>query len=180
MTRPLAQETVKFGTLLALETVALVAWFSGVSGLVTWWFYGTCLELFGPGPVAWFTNSDQELSYGVMGRGYHIEYWCTPTSIWTGGFLLLWAGAPTWRSLLKRSILYAASTFVALAANFVLSVWLHPHVPGWYSGHIPGTVIIYVTAFIVGLVWIFRAPAAAGPGRRRDGVLAPGVPAPSR
>lgn len=152
--------------LLALQTIALVAWFSGASSVLTWWFYGACLELLGPGPVRWLT---EPLRYEILGRGYRIDYWCTPTSIWTGGFLLLWAGAPDVGRFLRRAAVYSVVTFAALALNVVLSIWIHPHVPGWYWGHIPGTVVIYVSAFVACLAWILpRSPASARrhPARR--------------
>jgi hypothetical protein len=151
--------------LLALQTIALVAWFSGASSVLTWWFYGGCLELLGPGPIRWLTDP---LRYEILGRGYRIDYWCTPTSIWTGGFLLIWAGARDVGTLLRRAAVYSTATFAALALNVVLSIWIHPLVPGWYWGHIPGTVIIYVSAFVVCLAWIFpRSQALQRRGRAR-------------
>ncbi len=95
---------------------------------------------------------------GVGGAGgerlYSVGHWCTPTNLWISAAVLMAAAHPSPRRFLRAFIPYAIVVSVLITANVLLSFALHPHVPSWNWGHIPGTFVLYVGAFIWCVRWV--------------------------
>ena len=82
----------------------------------------------------------------VAGYTYRIVFWCTPTTLACIGLVLLWLRS---RSVLHFALLTPTAliaAMLALACNFIASVWLREFGLSWQQAHKPGLYLIYICA----------------------------------
>jgi hypothetical protein len=131
----------------AVEVLIAMTWYlkwpiAACAALQTW-----AVNNFGP-CAAERVGEDM---FSTCGKLYRVVHWCTPVWIWTGVlFMFTFTGMRAVRALLFT----AALSCVALGgsiANTVLSVWLVRTEWSWYIIHTPGTVIVYLSVYLIAL-----------------------------
>jgi len=89
-------------------------------------------------------------------RLYSVGYWCTPTNLWVSAALLLSAARPGSLRFLAVFAVFSLVVSALMIVNVLVSFAVHPHVPSWNWGHIPGTFLLYTGAFFWCVRWVRR------------------------
>ncbi|GEM_PF-3559329 len=135
----------RLATMFAMQSVIWGLYIAGLSSQASLAAYTAAARWFGPSSVR-YTGS---LEFATDGHHYEVVYWCTPTSLCAGGCVLL--AAANWRTrvyVAAVSVLAMCSSLL-LMSNFTASLWIRREGLVWEWSHIPGTVVIYLAAFII-------------------------------